>query len=86
MLFFGRIDDLRFYVFFNSISVIQGDERVIMKGCVQWNAMYGWKDFHLQHISGQQVSAYPSELPGLLQLYEKVLSFNTCIHAKNYKK
>ena len=31
------MNDLRFYVFFNSISVIQDDERLKMKGCVQWN-------------------------------------------------
>ena len=28
----------------------QDDERVIMKGCVQWNPVYGWKDFHLQWV------------------------------------
>ena len=26
------------------------DGRVIMKGCVQWNPIYGWKDFCLQQI------------------------------------
>ena len=37
----GWIDDLRFYVLFNSISVIyQHDGLVIMKGCVQWNPLY----------------------------------------------
>ena len=23
----------------------QGDVRMVMKGCVQWNLVYGWKDF-----------------------------------------
>ena len=35
------MDDLRFYVPFNSISVISGRWRMIMKGCVQWNPVYG---------------------------------------------
>ena len=37
----GWMDDLRFYVLFNSISVISGDVWMIMKGCVQWNSVYG---------------------------------------------
>ena len=37
----GWLDDLRFYVLFNSISVISGRWRMIMKGCVQWNPFYG---------------------------------------------
>ena len=35
------MDDLRFYALFNSISVIPGRWRMIMKGCVQWNPVYG---------------------------------------------
>ena len=34
---------------FTSISTVfqsyQDDGLVIMKGCVQWNCVYGWKDF-----------------------------------------
>ena len=33
------MDDLRFYVPLNSISVIS-DGRVIMEGCMQWNSIY----------------------------------------------
>ena len=40
-VFDGWIDDLRFYVLFNSISVNQDDGRMIMKSCVQWNPVYG---------------------------------------------
>ena len=29
---------------FNSISVIQDNGRVIIRGCMQWSPMYGWKD------------------------------------------
>ena len=38
------MDDMRFYVLFNSISIIynQDDGRLIMKGCVQWSSIYGW--------------------------------------------
>ena len=38
--FDGWIDDLQFYVLFNNISVISG-QWMIMKGCVQWNSVYG---------------------------------------------
>ena len=40
----GWMDDLRFYVLFNSISY-QDDVWTIMKGCVQWNSVYGREDF-----------------------------------------
>ena len=33
--------DGRFNVLFNSFSVYQDDGRMIMKGCVQWNPVYG---------------------------------------------
>ena len=38
---------------FNRISVISGrrEERIIMKGCVQWNLVYGRKDNRLQQVS-----------------------------------
>ena len=42
------MEALRFYVLFNSISVIPDDVRAIMKGCVQWNLDYGWKFFRLK--------------------------------------
>ena len=43
---------MRFYVLFNSISVIynQDDGRLIMKGCVQWSSVYGGEDFALAGI------------------------------------
>ena len=40
--------DLWFYVRFNRISVIQDDDRVIMKGGVQWKSVYDWKDPRLR--------------------------------------
>ena len=36
----GKMADLRFYVLFNSISVISDNWRMIMKDCVQWNPVY----------------------------------------------
>ena len=50
----GWMDDLPFYILFNSISQIQSyqdDRWVIMKGCVQQNPVYGWKYFHLKRVS-----------------------------------
>ena len=34
------MDDLRFFVLFNSVSVISGRWEVEMKGCVQWSSVY----------------------------------------------
>ena len=35
------MDDLQFYILFNSISdSSEDDERLIMKDCVQWNPVY----------------------------------------------
>ena len=54
------MDELQFYILFNSISVISGQcER-------QWNPVYGWKDFCLQQGSNpgpldQQASAKPTD-------------------------
>ena len=44
--YYRVMDDLRFYVLFNSISVSQDDGRLIMKGCVQW-----LRRFHLERGS-----------------------------------
>ena len=41
----GWRDDLQFYVFFNSISVISQRWEVVMKYFVQWNSVYGLEDF-----------------------------------------
>ena len=35
----GLINDLRFYVAFNSTSIIS-EQLVMLKGCVQWNPVY----------------------------------------------
>ena len=42
------VDDLRLYVLFNSFMSYQDDGDLIMKGCVQWNHEYGWKDYRLE--------------------------------------
>ena len=34
------MDDLQFYILFNSISVNQDDDGLIVKGCVQWNPVF----------------------------------------------
>ena len=38
----GWLDDLQFYILFNSISVISDNGQMIMKGCVHWNPIYGF--------------------------------------------
>ena len=46
----------------------QDDGRMKMKGCVQWNPVYGWKDFCLKQGLNQgtiDVEA-TAEPPGLL--------------------
>ena len=35
-----RMDDLQFYILFNSISVISGPWVEIMKGCMKWNPVF----------------------------------------------
>ena len=35
------------------MPAISDDIRVLMKVCVQWNPVYGWKDFSLQWVSNQ---------------------------------
>ena len=39
------MDDLRFYIISNSISVKSGRWADDNEGCVQWNPAYGWEDF-----------------------------------------
>ena len=39
------MDDLQFYVSFNSISVISGQRTDDNEGCVQWNPVYSLEDF-----------------------------------------
>ena len=50
----------------------QDDRWMIMKRCVQWKPVYGWKDFFFKRVSNQgpldqQASSLPTELPGLLR-------------------
>ena len=45
-----RMDDAILRPFI-SISIIPVDGRVLMKGCVLWNPINGWKDFRLQRVS-----------------------------------
>ena len=49
----------------------QDNGQVIMKGCVQWHLVCGWKNFCFKQGSNpgpldQQASVQPTELPGLL--------------------
>ena len=55
--------------FSTEFQSIQDDGRLIMKGCVQWNTTYSWKDFRLElnlnpGLLDQQASASGTELPG----------------------
>ena len=44
--FYNRwLDDLRFNVLLTVFQSYQDDVWMIMKGCVQWNSVYGWEDF-----------------------------------------
>ena len=50
------VDDLQFYVLFNSISVILGqwaDDNGIMEGCVQQNPVYSSSDFASSRVRTQ---------------------------------
>ena len=37
----GRMDDMRFYGLLTVFQSYQDDVWMIMKGCVQWNSVYG---------------------------------------------
>ena len=65
--FYNRwMDDLRFYVLFN-----KDDAWMIMKGCVQWNSVYGWEDFtsnedrtRSARSEGQRLTNWATGAPG----------------------
>ena len=44
----GWMDEMQFYVLFNSIQSYQDSARVVIKASVQWNLAYGWKGFHFK--------------------------------------
>ena len=63
------------YVLFTVFQLYQDDGIEIMKGCVQWNPVIGWKDPRLQWVSNlglleQQASALPTGLRGFKKVYE----------------
>ena len=70
------MDDLRFFTFFLTVfQSYQADGQMIMKGCVQWNPVYGVKilpqvglDLGATRSVGQHMK--PTELPGLLKIKE----------------
>ena len=66
------MDDLRYYVLFNSISVTR-----IMKGCVQWNPAYGWEEFA---SSGAQTEDRYISRPALNPLSYRGFSFQRHVH------
>ena len=41
------MNGLQFYGLLIVFQTYQDDGRVIMKGCVQWNPVYGWKNLIL---------------------------------------
>ena len=56
------MDDLWFYTFLSIFKSYKDDGRVIMKGSMQWNPIYIWKDIPIKQESnsvplGQQASA-----------------------------
>ena len=64
-------DFLCFYVFLTVFQSYLDDGRVIIKGFVQLNLVYNWKDSRLKWVSNpgpldQQASALPTELIELL--------------------
>ena len=40
------LDDLQFYILPTAFQSYRDVERGIMKGCVQWNPVFGLKDLH----------------------------------------
>ena len=70
---------------FTSFSTIfqsyQDDVRMIMKGCVQWNSVYGWEDFtssedrtRSARSVGQRLTHWATGAPGLTEVYAQSLS------------
>ena len=60
------MDDLRFYGFFTLFQSYQDEERVIMKGCVQWNSVMVEKIYTLTsrpalNLQSYQASGFPKE-------------------------
>ena len=84
----NRMDELMdgFFFIFTSFSTVvqsyQDEGRVIIKGCVEWLVVHGWKyfRFHQESHPGplyQQTSANPTELPGMDPTSNGKLNF-TC--------
>ena len=65
------MDDCDFASFSTVFQSYQDDERLIMKGCVQWNSVSVEKILPRAGIKlgplNQYASAQPTELPGLRQ-------------------
>ena len=61
----GELSD--FISFSTVFKSYQQDGWVLMKDCVQWNPVYDYKGPRLNELEPgvHQVSAYPTELPGL---------------------
>ena len=73
--------------------------RVIVKGFVQWNPVYGWNDFRLLRVLNpgtldQQAITQPTMLPGLSLPQKKTKSNlqnegsaqHSCIYLMNYSR
>ena len=68
--------DLDFIFFSTVFQSNQKDGRLIMKGCVQWNPVYCWKDSRPQQSLNQGppdqlTRASATELPQLLGIEDK---------------
>ena len=46
--YYGWMQALQFYILLTVFQFDQDDGRVLMKGCTQWNLVYGLKDFFFQ--------------------------------------
>ena len=65
------MDDLGFYILSTLFHSYQDNGWMIMKGCVQWNPIYEWKDPRLRQGSkittarsvGQRLTYWPSGAP-----------------------
>ena len=48
---FWMMNDMRFYVLFNGVSIISGRWEDDNESLVQWNPVYGMKDFRVERGS-----------------------------------
>ena len=79
ILTIARWMDETFFFLLNSISIISGDGKVIIKDYLQWNLVCSWKDFRLKWGLNPGLLE-PIELPGLLLLLQGTTQHNSSLY------